>query len=299
VRAAFGRYLAPSLVDELAAYPEKLRLGGETRDMTLLFCDLRNFTAIAEQLDAESLTHLVNRFLTPMTEVILSRRGCIDKYMGDAVMAFWNAPLDDAEHPRHACEAALAMREALAALNADLVHGDGRLDRSLPPLAMGIGVNTGRCCVGNMGSDQRFDYSVVGDEVNLASRLEGQSRHYGVPIVVSEHTRARTPSLAYLELDSIRVKGKQHPIRIHALLGREDLASTASFRDLARQHAAMLAAYREQRWDDAAAALSACRRRASDLPLDELYRLHAMRIAAFREAPPPPDWDGVYVAVTK
>ena len=299
VRAAFGRYLAPSLVDELAAHPDKLRLGGEMRDMTLLFCDLRNFTAIAEQLDAEALTHLVNRFLTPMTEVILARRGCIDKYMGDCVMAFWNAPLDDPDHPRHACEAALAMKEALGALNAQLAQGDGRVGRPLPPLAMGIGVNTGRCCVGNMGSDQRFDYSVIGDEVNLASRLEGQSHHYGVPIVVSENTRARAPSLAYLELDSIRVKGKKQPIRIHALLGREELAATAGFRELARQHEAMLAAYREQRWDDAAAALSACRVRASELPLAELYRLHAMRIAAFREAPPPPDWDGVYVAATK
>jgi len=299
VRGAFSRYLAPSLVDELAAHPEKLHLGGEMREMTLLFCDLRGFTSIAEQLDAEALTHLINRFLTPMTEVILSRRGCIDKYMGDCVMAFWNAPLDDPEHPRHACEAALAMTDALRELNQDLARSDGRFGRSLPPLAMGIGINTGPCCVGNMGSEQRFDYSAIGDEVNLASRLEGQSRHYGLSIVVAEPTRARAPSLAYLELDRIRVKGRQQPVRIHALLGGEELASSPAFRDLVRAHDAMLAAYRAQRWDEAAAGVGECRRRAAELPLGDLYRLHEARIAAFRVAPPPADWDGVHVAATK
>ncbi|HTY18875.1 MAG TPA: adenylate/guanylate cyclase domain-containing protein [Myxococcota bacterium] len=292
VRGAFSRYLAPSLVDELAAHPEKLRLGGEMRDMTILFCDLQGFTSIAERLDAEALTQLVNRFLTPMTDVILSRRGCIDKYMGDCVMAFWNAPLDDAEHARHACEAALAMTGALALLNAEHAR-DGD---AFPPLAMGIGINTGRCCVGNLGSEQRFDYSVIGDGVNLASRLEGVSRHYGVPIVVAEPTREHAQSLAFLELDSIRVKGKQQPVRVHALVGGEELAASARFRELAREHDAMLAAYRARRWEEAAAGVSECQRRAGDLPLAALYRLQEARIAGFRAAPPPAEWDGVYVA---
>ena len=297
VRSAFSRYLAPSLVDELAAHPEKLRLGGEMRDMTLLFCDLRGFTSISEQLDPQTLTQVLNRFLTPMTDVILSRRGCIDKYMGDCVMAFWNAPLDDPEHPRHACEAALAMTAALAELNAQLAAGDGA--RPLPSLAMGVGINTGACCVGNMGSDQRFDYSVIGDEVNLASRLEGQSRRYGVTIVVAEQTRARAPEFAYLELDAIRVKGKQQPVRIHALLGDERLAASASFQKLRDAQQALLAAYRAQRWDEADAAIAACRALGAEHALDALYRLYAERVAAFRSAPPPPDWDGVHVADAK
>ncbi|RIL05206.1 MAG: adenylate/guanylate cyclase domain-containing protein [Proteobacteria bacterium] len=296
VRGAFRRYLAPSLVDELAAHPEKLRLGGEMREMTLLFCDLRGFTSIAERLDPQALTQLLNRFLTPMTEVILSRRGCIDKYMGDCVMAFWNAPLDDPEHARHACEAALAMTAALADLNARIAADAAR---PLPALAMGVGVNTGACCVGNMGSDQRFAYSAIGDEVNLASRLEGQSRRYGVAIVVAENTRARVPDLAFLELDAIRVKGKQQPVRIHALLGDERLAASASFEKLRDAQQALLAAYRAQRWDDADAALAACVALGAERGLDELYRLYAERIRAFRATPPPPDWDGVHVADAK
>ena len=298
VRSAFSRYLAPTLVDELAADPEKLRLGGEMRDMTLLFCDIRGFTTIAERLDPQALTHLVNRFLTPMTDIVLASRGCIDKYMGDCVMAFWNAPLDDAEHALHACQSALAMVKALARLNAQLAEG-AAAGRPLPPLAVGIGVNTGLCCVGNMGSDQRFDYSVIGDEVNLASRLQGQSDHYGVSILISEHTRALVPAFAGLEVDLIRVKGKTRPVRIYVLLGDATLASSASFGALAQAHDAMLAAYRGQRWDEAIEALARCRRLAGNLEVGDLYRHYEERVDAFRSAPPPPGWDGVHVASTK
>lgn len=299
VRGAFSRYLSPTLVDELAAHPDKLRLGGEMRDMTLLFSDVRGFTTISEQLDPHSLTRLINRFLTPMTEVILERRGCIDKYMGDCVMAFWNAPLDDPDHPRHACDSALEMVKALGVLNAQLAGETTESGRPLPPLAIGIGINTGSCCVGNMGSDQRFDYSVISDEVNLASRLEGQSKTYGVTIVLGENTRARVPELAALELDAIRVKGKTRPVRIYALLGGEELAANPSFNDLARAHDAMLAAYRGQRWDEALSALPACRTLGASLGLDGLYDLYDSRIDSFRESPPPPEWDGVHDATSK
>jgi len=299
VRGAFSRYLAPSLVDELASNPDKLRLGGEMRDMTLLFCDIRGFTTISEQLDPRALTHLLNRFLTPMTDIILASRGCIDKYIGDCVMAFWNAPLDDAEHARHACEAALAMEKALEQLNERLAEGDAVLGRPLAPLAMGIGINTGMCCVGNMGSDQRFDYSVISDEVNLASRLEGQSKTYGVPIVISENTRVLVPGLACLEIDLIRVKGKTRPVRIYGLLGGEALASSDSFRELVRAHDGMLAAYRGMRWEETHAALAVCRDVDGALALEDLYRLYETRVAAFRSVAPPPDWDGVYEASSK
>lgn len=297
VRGAFGRYLSPTLVDELAANPDKLRLGGEMRDMSLLFCDVRGFTTISESLDPQELTQLVNRFLTPMTDIVLASRGCIDKYMGDCVMAFWNAPLDDAEHPQHACESALAMVRALAELNTKLAAETER--RALPPLAVGVGINTGTCCVGNLGSDQRFDYSVIGDEVNLASRLQGQSESYGTSIVISEKTRVRVPDLACVEIDLIRVKGKTRPVRIYALLGDAALASSAAFRSLAQAHSRMLAEYRAQRWDEAAAALALCRDRAADLPLAELHTIYEGRIAAFRSAAPAPDWDGVFVATAK
>jgi adenylate cyclase len=299
VRGAFGRYLAPTLVDELAANPDKLRLGGEMRDMTLLFCDIRGFTSISEHLDPQALTHLLNRFLTPMTDIILASRGCIDKYIGDCVMAFWNAPLDDAEHALHACQTALSMVKALEQLNAKLAEGDAGFGRPLPPLAVGIGINTGMCCVGNMGSDQRFDYSVISDEVNLASRLQGQSESYGASIVISENTRVRVPGFACLEIDLVRVKGKTRPARIHVLLGGEELASSEPFRELVQLHGEMLAAYRGRRWEEVLAALSECRRAGGGFALGDLYRLYEERVAAFRSVPPPPDWDGVYVASSK
>jgi adenylate cyclase len=299
VRGAFSRYLSPTLVDELAANPDKLRLGGEMRDMTLLFCDVRGFTTISEQLDPHALTRLVNRFLTPMTNIILERRGCIDKYMGDCVMAFWNAPLDDPEHPRHACDAALAMMKGLEVLNAQFAAHDHDFGHPIPPLAIGIGVNSGMCCVGNMGSDQRFDYSVISDEVNLASRLEGQSKNYGVSIVIGENTQARVPELASVQLDLIRVKGKTRPVRIFALLGDETLAADPSFRELVKVQDGMLAAYRGQRWDEALAALAEGRRLGAALGLSGLFALYEERIAEFRKEPPQADWDGVYIAHTK
>jgi len=299
VRGAFSRYLSPGLVDELAANPDKLRLGGEMREMTLLFCDVRGFTTISEQLDPHSLTRLVNRFLTPMTDLILARRGFIDKYMGDCIMAFWNAPLDDPAHPRHGCDSALAMVSELRSLNAHLVREADEAGHPIPPLAVGIGLNTGMCCVGNMGSDQRFDYSVISDEVNLASRLEGQSKIYGVSIVMGENTRQRVPELAALELDLLRVKGKTRPVRIYALLGGEDVAARPEFVELAHAQDGLLAAYRGRRWEEALAALDVCRRLGSEFDLEDLHALYQARIDEYRATPPPPDWDGVHTAATK
>jgi adenylate cyclase len=287
------------MVEVLAAHPERLRLGGETRPMTLLFCDVRGFTTISEQFKAnpQGLTRLINRFLTPMTDIIMARRGTIDKYMGDCIMAFWNAPLDDADHANHACESALAMVGALDDLNAALAEEARQENRPFHELAIGIGLNSGECVVGNMGSAQRFDYSVLGDAVNLASRLEGQSKTYGVAIVIGEATRAAAPSWAALELDLIAVKGKREAVRIFTLCGDAALAQSPAFRELAEHHGSMLERYRRQDWAAARADLAECRRREPSLA--KLYDLYDERIAHYLASPPGDEWDGVFVATTK
>ena len=193
IRSAFGQYLSPALVEQLAQSPEKLVLGGEEREMTIMFSDVRGFTTISESYkhDPQGLTALMNRFLTPLTNAILARKGTIDKYMGDAIMAFWNAPLDDKEHQINACEAALDMLERIDVLNKERELEAQEGGHAYIPINVGVGLNTGICVVGNMGSDLRFDYSVLGDSVNLASRLEGQSKEYGFPIIVGSQDRAR------------------------------------------------------------------------------------------------------------
>jgi adenylate cyclase len=298
VRTAFSRYMSPALVEQLARDPSRLKLGGEMREMTILFSDIRGFTAISETLEPEALTRIINRFLTPMTDVILRRGGTIDKYMGDAIMAFWNAPIDDAEHMTHAARAALEMISSLERLNAAWAAEAAAVNRRHPHIAVGVGLNTGLCCVGNLGSEQRFDYSVLGDTVNLASRLEGQSKTYGVPIVIGERTRAGLPAFACLELDLIQVKGKAQAVRIYALLGDESVAIEPWFQETNEAQEAMLAAYRSQRWDEARHALEIVGRTANGR-LDGLCALYARRIRNYAEAPPPAGWVGVFEAGEK
>ncbi|MFC1679717.1 CHASE2 domain-containing protein [Elusimicrobiota bacterium] len=297
VRGAFSRYMSPALVEQLADDPSKLKLGGETRELTLMFSDIRGFTTISEQFDAHGLTQFINQYLTPMTEIVLDRGGTIDKYMGDCIMAFWNAPLEDKDHVINACRAALDMRRDLNELN-EVWKGEAEAEgRKYIPIRAGIGLNTGPCCVGNMGSEQRFDYSVLGDDVNLASRLEGQSKAYGVDIVIGAKTNEYAQAMATLELDLIRVKGKTVPVRIYTMLGDEETAATEDFRKLAEKHAAMIEAYRGQKWDEADSLVAECRK--FDVPLAKFYDLYAARVKACREDPPAPDWDGVFTATTK
>ena len=434
IRQTFGRYVSPHLVRQLAEHPEQVRLGGERRTMTFLFCDVRGFTTISEEFrdDPSGLTTLINRFLTPMTDAVLRHSGTVDKYIGDSIMAFWNAPLEDSAHPAHACEAALAMFDALGELNEELrrealdgtqdaahsgadldqdhrpiellqrdaeqgyanaqyglgkayrdgigverdparavhwfataaqqgypkaqralgmryLHGEGvtadrvvaltwltlaagqgiavaedarqtlagempqsdkvKADyeaRTFKPhisgrrafrLEMGIGLNTGECVVGNMGSDQRFDYSVLGDAVNLASRLEAQSKNYGVGIVISEETRALVPDLATLELDLIAVKGKRQAIRVHGLIGDRDMARSELFTRHQAVHSEMIAAYQGQRWQEAADLIARCRE--LDDSFDDFYDLYQRRVELYRGDSPGPGWDGVFVARAK
>ena len=303
VRAAFANYLSPALVAQLADHPERLRLGGETRDMTLMFCDVRGFTAISEgfKSNPQGLTRLINRLLTPLTECILDREGTIDKYMGDCIMAFWNAPLDVENHAHNACDSALAMRNALKRLNEARQQEAKQANETFLPLNVGIGINCGDCLVGNMGSDQRFDYSVLGDAVNLASRLEGQSKNYGVDIVLGEDVEKRVrDDFAIIELDLIAVKGKTEAVHIFALLGDGAMAASSAFKTFNGLHKAMLVAYRNQHWDDALQLIAQCRDAADGFAsLAVLYDLYAERIALFRQTPPPADWDGVFVATSK
>jgi len=438
VRGAFSRYLSPVVVERLAEHPEQLKLGGDLRDMTIMFSDIRGFTAISEGFkdDPRGLTRLINRALTPMTDAVLVESGTIDKYIGDCLMAFWNAPLDDERHAYHACKAALGMFEAVAGLNRELAaeasdgeagpdsnleaeeavfdhhltsiaalqdgaaqglaeaqyelgkayrdgngvsqdpseavrwftaaaeHGYAKAQRHLGnhyasgdgvsqdamlaimwltlaaqqglvtaemslqgvlagasaeqrneaerklrtwqaettqapsiEIKIGIGISTGSCLVGNLGSDQRFDYSVLGDPVNLASRLEAQTKNYGVGIVINETTRSLAPEFAALELDLIAVKGKSEAVTVYGLLGDAEAAERPSFLELERQHQDMLAAYRNQRWQEARELMEACS--ALDPSLNQLYDVYRDRIGQYEETPPGRNWDGVFFALTK
>jgi adenylate cyclase len=227
----------------------------------------------------------------------MARRGTIDKYIGDCIMAFWNAPLDDPAHARNGCGSALAMTAALETLNSELHREAEAAGSPYHPLKAGIGLNSGECVVGNMGSERRFDYSVLGDAVNLASRLEGLSKTYGVDIVIGETTRAGIPDWAVLELDRVAVKGKSEAVRIFALLGEEQRAVTPDHRALTQRHAEMLARYRAQDWQGARAALADCRDKSPYL--QTLYALYESRIDDYAAHPPAPDWDGVFVATSK
>ncbi len=299
VRTAFGHYLAPAMVEKLAEEPDQLKLGGETRNMTMLFCDVRGFTTISEQFDAEGLTRLINKLLTPLTKVILDRHGTVDKYMGDCIMAFWNAPLDDENHARHACISALVMNAEMEPLNQRIEAEAEAEGRKHIPLKIGIGVNSGDVVVGNMGSDQRFDYSVLGDNVNLASRLEGQCKTYAVDLVVGENTYVQCTDLAALELDLIKVKGKTEAVRIYTVVGDEQVAQGNAFKALKSAHEEMLAAYRAMDWDGAMKSLEACRGLVNDFNLSGFYDVCAERIAEYKIDPPSTPWDGVYVATSK
>lgn len=300
VRNAFSRYMSPVMVERLARDPGQLRLGGETRELTLLFCDLRGFTTISEEYDAEALTSLVNRFLTPITRITLEHGGTIDKYMGDAMMAFWNAPLDNEHHAVDAAKAALLIRDCLAPLNAELAAEAAAQGREPRPLKVGIGLNTGKACVGNMGSEQRFDYSALGDEVNLASRLEGLSKQYGVDIVIGSRTCAALRDFTTIELDRIRVVGKTAPVTVHGLLGNGQLKQNPDIEAGLQQHKRMLKAYRAQDWSRAEILLSICRAQfALNLGFEKLYDLYAGRISDHRANPPGPGWDGAASATSK
>ncbi|MFI5362474.1 MAG: CHASE2 domain-containing protein [Elusimicrobiota bacterium] len=295
----FGRFVSPRFVAELAKNPGKVTLGGETRELTVHFCDIRGFTTISEKFDPHGLTEFINRFLTPMSNIILDHDGTIDKYMGDCIMAFWNAPQSVPDHARKACAAALAMHARLAELNAKW-QADAKAEGiELPEIHIGTGLNTGPVVAGLMGSTLSVAYSVLGDDVNLASRLEGQSKAYGVNIVIGPLTREQASDYATIELDLIKVKGKTRPVHIFTLLGDPAVGASAGFRAFAKVHEEFLAAYRGQQWDAAERLRQEARALGETWHLGKFYDMYAERLAAFRADPPAAQWDGVYTATSK
>jgi len=317
-RDAFSKYLSPAMVEQVVEDPSLLTLGGSKREMTLLFCDVRGFTSISELFDAEGLTVLINKLLTPLTDIILARNGTIDKYMGDCIMAFWNAPMDDLKHAEDGCRSALAMVEAMAPLNARLEQEAKEEGRKHLDLKVGLGLNSGDAVVGNMGTAQRMDYSVLGDTVNTAARLEGQSKTYGVDIVLGPNTYEQVTQFAIIELDLIQVKGKTVGLQIYALLGDEEVAKDPAFISIKEAVSEMIQEYRNQAWDKAKELIQKIRDRAESAAeqevgpimavkaassdrfrLDVLCELYEIRIRQYESEPPPPDWDGVFIATTK
>jgi adenylate cyclase len=297
IHAAFDRYLSPELVRQIAADPGKLELGGEERDMSVLMCDLRGFSRISERFSPREVIDFLIEYLTPMSEILLARRATLDKYIGDAILAFWNAPLDDPDHHANAARAALAMIAKTEELNRTM---PGRKGVVWPgEVKIGIGLNSGLCCVGNMGSKQRLSYSLIGDTVNVASRLEGLTKQYGAPIVAGSDLAERLEGFALLELDRVRVVGRDTPESIFALAGDETMRGEAGFARLAVAHSAMLQAYRAQDWDKAETALAAGSPDYEAFGLAGLRDLFSRRIASLRQHPPGDNWDGVFQATEK
>lgn len=286
----FGQYVPNELVDEMNQSGQDFTIGGESREMTVLFSDVRGFTTISEGLKPDELVNLMNAFLTPMTGVIHHHRGTIDKYMGDAIMAFWGAPLADPDHARHALLAALDMVKGMADLKEEF-HA-----RGWPTLKIGVGLNTGVMNVGNMGSEFRMAYTVLGDAVNLGSRLEGLSKPYGVGIVVSEFTKAKVNDMLFRELDRVRVKGKDEPVAIFEPIGIESEVDPQIQALVGAYHQAVTL-YRGQKWQEAEKRFTALK--AKEPERATLHQLYLDRIAHFKTEPPGPDWDGVFTFTTK
>jgi adenylate cyclase len=284
LKEMFGQYVPPALVEEMSRTGGHYDFSGESRELSVLFADIRNFTALSETLSAAELKALLNRFFTPMTRIIFDRRGTIDKYVGDMIMAFWGAPVRDADHAGHALAAALDMLRAME----DLREAFAR--EGLPPVAIGIGINSGVMNVGDMGSEYRRAYTVIGDAVNLASRLEGLTRFYGVDLVVGPRTRELATGFVYRRLDRVRVKGKQEAVEVFT-----PLCSVTELDEVLRQeldtHERALEYFWARDWEHARALFEELR---TACPNTRIYALYLERIERLRDRALPEDWDGVY-----
>ncbi|MDD2365610.1 MAG: adenylate/guanylate cyclase domain-containing protein [Desulfuromonadaceae bacterium] len=289
ITGLFGQYVHPELVNEMSREPDRFTMQSRTLDMTVLFSDVCGFTAISEQLSAADLSAVMNEYLTAMTEVIQTYRGTIDKYIGDAIMAFWGAPLEDQKHMENAVLTAMQMQVRAAELRETFAA------KGWPPLYLGIGVNTGTMNVGNMGSKFRMAYTVMGDAVNLGSRLESLTRQYGVGIIVGEETKKRLPDIAFRELDRVRVKGRNEPVIIYEPIGESGKLDSAVIEEQ-NLFAHLLSHYHAMEWEESLEHLSEL---IQLKPESALYQLYSSRIEHYRQEPPPGDWDGVFTHMTK
>jgi len=289
VRGAFQYYLTASVVNEILKDPSKLKLGGDKKNLSVMFSDIRGFTSISEKLSPEELVRILNEYLTAMTDVVFKYDGLLDKYIGDAIMAVFGAPLDQPDHALRACRTGIEMMSELRRLR-EKWAAEGR-----PDINIGVGINTGDMVVGNMGSQMRFDYTVMGDSVNLASRLEGTNKEYGTNIIISEFTHEIIKDELFCrELDAVRVKGKKLPIRIFELLG--DRKDAAQWQEFVGRFETGLAKYRTGLWDEAIAAF----RGVLDVkPADFPAKLYIDRCEALKEHPPVEEWDGVFTMTKK
>jgi len=297
LKKIFDVYVHPSVIDQMLQSPEKFHLRGERKELSVFFSDIRGFTGISEGLEPEELVHFLNEYLTPMTEIILAHNGTVDKYIGDAIMGFWGAPLPDPNHPERACESALQMTAKLKELQ------KGWVKRDLPAIQIGIGINTGQVSVGNMGSKRRLNYTVMGDEVNLASRLEGLCKEYGCSIIIGSNTARKVRRKFVLRLlDRVRVKGKARGEEIHELMARRDSTSEEERHqekqliEIANQYAKGLELFWAKDWQEAKECFQGVislrgEDRASQIILDQIER--------YRQSPPGPDWQGIRVMTTK
>jgi adenylate cyclase len=289
ITGLFGQYVPRDLVVQMSKNPEKFSMEGESRELTVLFADVRNFTSISESLSPKELSKMMNEYMSSMTSIIQKHVGTIDKYIGDAIMAFWGAPLQDLSHARNGILAALEMQQAIALLRPQFV------EKGWPAINIGVGLNSGMMRVGNMGSEFRIAYTVMGDAVNLGSRLEGITKEYGIGIIVGETTRNSVNDIVFRELDLVRVKGKNKPVAIYEPLGLQGQPDQ-SLLDEVSSFEQSLKHYRAMEWDSAERLLSGLQELS---PQRRLYNLYLERIAHFRANPPVPDWDGVFQFTTK
>jgi len=297
IRGAFSLYLSPDMVKELSENPELLALGGVEREISILFLDIRAFSKISESMRPQDITNFLNKFLTPMTDILQKYEATIDKYIGDAIVAFWNAPIDDPEHQKNAARAVLDMQKKLANLNAE--YRNHKEIRWPDNVSIGVGVNTGICCVGNLGSEQRFSYSMIGDAANLASRIEGLTKQYGLSNLIGTATVKDLEGFAVLDADIVSVVGRQAPERIHMLVGDEKVADSTDFLKLQKTHSAFIAAYRDREWSEAKVLAKEASNLATKFDLHRYYAVMRERVKLYEKTPPPEDWGGIYKADTK
>lgn len=297
IRNAFSMYLSPTMVRQVSDNPEQLTLGGQERELTILFLDVRGFSSISEKMNPQEITTFLNKFLTPMTDILQEHHATIDKYIGDAIVAFWNAPLDDPNHAENSARAVLEMQETLASLNQEYPDAD---DFIWPDeVRIGIGLNTGICCVGNLGSEQRFSYSMIGDAANLASRIEGLTKPYGLSNLIGNATARSLQDFALLEIDVVKVVGRVSPETIFVIAGGPALAQQMSFVELRYQHEAFLSAYRDQSWPQAVSLATELVTKSETFGLSNYYEMMIRRIDGYKVDPPSSEWGGIYEASSK